>query len=115
MTDEKKYGMEAALAAMERSNKHMFIIILVLIAALIVSWAGFIWYESQFETVEQTRTVEQQADGDGNYQLVGGDYYGGQPDGAERLPDRQTDAGRNHNRLTGGADKCTAFTILKRR
>jgi hypothetical protein len=81
MTDEKKYGMEAALAAQERSNRRMFIIILVLIAALIGSWAGFIWYESQFETVEQTRTVEQQADGDGNYQLVGGDYYGSQTKG----------------------------------
>lgn len=88
MTDEKKYGMEAALAAMERSNKHMFIIILVLIAALIVSWAGFIWYESQFETVEQTRTVEQQADGDGNYQLVGGDYYGSQAEGYDNDADK---------------------------
>lgn len=90
MTDDKRYGMEAALAAQERSNRRMFIIILVLIAVLIVSWAGFIWYESQFETVEQTRTVEQQADGDGNYQLVGGDYYGSQAESYDNDADKNT-------------------------
>lgn len=86
-SSEKKYGLEAALAAMERSNKRLFVIIIVLIAALIVSWAGFIWYESQFDFVSQTRTVDQQADGDGNYQLVGGDYYGSQTEGNDNDAD----------------------------
>ena len=74
--DDKRYGLEAGMAALERSNRRWFIVCIVLIVALIVSWAGFIWYESQFDSVTQTRTVEQQADGDGNYHLVGGDYYG---------------------------------------
>lgn len=88
MTNEKKYGMEAALAAQERSNRRMFIIILVLIAALIISWAGFIWYESQFETVTDTLRIEQQAEGDGHYQLVGGDYYGRETDSHENDADK---------------------------
>ena len=82
MTDEKKYGMEAALAAMERSNKHMFILSLVLVVALIVSWVGFIWYESQFETVKDTLSVEQVAEDNGQnkYIDIGGDYYGNEAD-----------------------------------
>ena len=88
MNDERKYGMEAALAAQERSNRRMFIIILVLIAALIVSWAGFIWYESQFDTITDTLHVEQQAEGDGNYHFVGGDYYGRETDSYENDADK---------------------------
>lgn len=67
---------ESERARAERANRRMFVLCVILIIALAASWAGFIWYESKFETVTQTQ-VEQQADGEANIQYVGGDYYGG--------------------------------------
>ena len=49
---------ESAMARMERANKRNFIIIIILILALIATNAGWIIYESQFETVETTIEAE---------------------------------------------------------
>lgn len=67
---------ESAMARMERANKRNFIIIIILILALIATNAGWIIYESQFETVEATN-IEAEQDGAG-VNIVGGDdiYYG---------------------------------------
>lgn len=53
-----------------------FVIILVLILLLFGTNAGWLAYESQWETVETvTQEVTQEA-GDGVNRFVGGDYYG---------------------------------------
>lgn len=68
------------VAWLQRSNKRLFIIVLVLIALLAASWVGFFIYESQFEDVVITHEVSQDTDSGGNNsysgEIVGGDYYG---------------------------------------
>ena len=64
---------EGMLARMERSQRRMFILCILLIIALVGSWIGFFVYESQFEDV--VITAEQSADTGNNY-AVGGDMYG---------------------------------------
>ena len=67
---------EADMARLERTNKRLFIVVLVLILSLIGTNCGWLYYESQFQ-VEQT-TVEQEVDtGAGDAVVVGiGDIYG---------------------------------------
>lgn len=72
-------AFESSQARMERTNRRMWIVILVLIVALLGTNAGWIYYESQFEdVVTSTETVTQEAtaDRDGEIRLIGGDYYG---------------------------------------
>ena len=68
---------ESTMARMERANKRSFIIIIILIIALIATNAGWVIYESQFETVETSTQIEAEQDGAG-VNIVGGDdiYYG---------------------------------------
>ena len=61
---------ERAMARMERANKRNFIIIIILILALIATNAGWIIYESQFETVETTTIEAEQSGADVN--IIGG-------------------------------------------
>lgn len=73
---------EADMARLERTNKRLFIVVLVLILSLIGTNGAWIYWESQFQ-VEQT-TVEQEVDtGEGDAVVVGiGDIYGeGEADG----------------------------------
>ena len=59
----------------ERTNKRMFIIIIVLIITLVSSNLGWLYYESQYETATTTSIkAEQQADGNSNNYIIGGDY-----------------------------------------
>ena len=61
--DEKMipyFSHEGDMARMERANKRLWIIILVLILALVGSNGAWIYYESQFQ-VEET-TVKQDAE-----------------------------------------------------
>ncbi len=72
-------AFEGEMTRLERMNHKLFILCLALLIALVGSNAGWIWYESQFEVVEETtrsQTVEQSAEGDGSNNFVGGDYYG---------------------------------------
>ena len=66
---------EADMARSERQHKRDFIIKLVLIILLVASNFGWIWYESQFETVSTTQEVTQEAD-NGTNTFVGGDLVG---------------------------------------
>lgn len=62
--DEKMipyFSHEGDMARMERANKRLWIIILVLIVALVGSNGAWIYYESQFEDVATT-TVQQDAE-----------------------------------------------------
>lgn len=70
---------ELDMARLERSNKRSFILNVILVVALFLSWIGFMVYESQFETIPQvTQDVWQESeDGGSNYnRFVGGDDYG---------------------------------------
>ena len=57
------FSHEGDMSRMERSNKRLFIVILVLIVALVGSNAAWIIRESQFEDV--VTTIEAQQDGSG--------------------------------------------------
>lgn len=66
---------ESAMARMERTNKRLLITILTLIFLLVGSNCAWLWYEAQFETVEYTQEVTQEAD-NGTNNFVGGDVIG---------------------------------------
>lgn len=66
---------EGILARMERSNRRLFIIVLVLIAVLAASWIGFFIYESQFEDVSVSQDVDT-GEGDAYVAGVGNLTYG---------------------------------------
>lgn len=65
---------ESTMARMERANKRLWVIVIILIFALVLSNVGWIMYESQFEDIVTTE-IEQDS-GDGNNYIVGGDYHG---------------------------------------
>lgn len=67
---------EGAMARQERTIKRLWILVILIIVLLVGTNAGWIWYESQFETVETWQDVEQTADGNGINRFIGGDYYG---------------------------------------
>ena len=68
---------ESDMARQERTIKRLWILLLVLIALLAGSNAAWIYYESQWETIETTSTeIEQDTDGGGNNYVIGGDFNG---------------------------------------
>ena len=66
------YVLDSQGARLERTNKRLFILSVILIIALIVTNSLWTVYESQFKTV--SIEAEQTADGDSNNYIVGGDY-----------------------------------------
>ena len=67
---------EQDMARMQMANRRLWIALLLAMLIIAGSWAGFFIYESQYEDVYQTQTVDQEADGDGYNQFIGGDFYG---------------------------------------
>ena len=67
---------EGEMARQERTIKRLWILCIIIFIALVGTNAGWIYYESQFETV--VSDVRQDIDsGDGNVTAVGiGDIYG---------------------------------------
>ena len=63
---------ESSQARMERVNRRMWILCLVLIVSLLGTNGAWIYYESQFE--DSVISQEAMADGDSDVQLIGGDY-----------------------------------------
>lgn len=49
---------EGIMARMERTNKRFWILCIIMFLALVVSNAGWIWYESQWEDVVTTVTQD---------------------------------------------------------
>ena len=70
---------ESAVARLERVIKRMWVLALVLIVLLAASNAAWIWWESQYETIETTITQEN-ADGYNNYIGNDGDIVNGNAD-----------------------------------
>ena len=57
---------EGAVARLERVIKRMWVLVLSLIILLVASNGAWIWWESQYQTIETTITQEN-ADGYNNY------------------------------------------------
>jgi hypothetical protein len=68
------YAFDSQGARLERANKRLFIICVILIIALFVTNGLWVFYESQFDTI--SIEAEQEADGDSNNYVIGGDYGG---------------------------------------
>ena len=54
------FSHEGDMARMERTNRRLFVIVIILIAALLGTNGAWLYYESQFET--ETTTVQQEAE-----------------------------------------------------
>lgn len=67
---------ESATARLERTNRRVWILCLVLIIALVSSNLAWLWWENQWEEVSVTQEIEATADGNSDLRLntVGGDY-----------------------------------------
>ena len=70
---------EGAVARLERVIKRLWVLALALIILLCASNAAWIWWESQYETIETTITQEN-ADGYNNYIGNDGDIVNGNAD-----------------------------------
>ena len=67
---------ESAVARLERVIKRMWVLVLSLIILLVASNGAWIWWESQYQTIETTVTKEN-ADGYNNYTGNAGDIVNG--------------------------------------
>lgn len=75
MNEEKinfNYALDSQGARLERANKRLFILCVILIIALFVTNGLWVAYESQFKTI--SIEAEQEADGDSNNYIIGGNY-----------------------------------------
>lgn len=72
---ESQYTLDVFSALAERTIKRLWVLIIILVLLLFGTNAAWIVYESQFQTIEYTQEVEQDADS-GTNNFVGGDYYG---------------------------------------
>lgn len=75
---------ESEVARQERHIKRMWILCIIMFAALIATNAGWIWYESQWIDQEITQEISQDSGegGTNTYSgdIIGGDYYGATED-----------------------------------
>lgn len=72
------FAFEGELARQERHIKRLWILCIIIFAALILTNAGWIYYESQFEEIVTTETT-QDVTQDGTLSrniFIGGDYNG---------------------------------------
>ena len=65
---------ESDMSRMERANKRLWIVIIILIVALCGTNAAWVVYESQFEVVEESTIKAEQETEDGDNVVVGGNY-----------------------------------------
>lgn len=75
----RQYDIDLLSAMAERTIKRLWICVLVLIIALIGTNAGWLYYESQFETIT-TEVTQENADGYNNYIGNDGDIVNGETD-----------------------------------
>lgn len=70
-------AFESALARLERTNRRLFILCIILILLLLTTNIGWLYWENQWEDVVVTQDVKSDGDSDVQLQNIGGDYYGG--------------------------------------
>ena len=65
---------ESDMSRLERQLKRLWVVILVLILLLVGSNCAWLWYESQFETVEtiEEYVIEQDAESGNNNSIING-------------------------------------------
>lgn len=69
---------ESDMSRLERQSKRLWIVILVLVFLLVGTNCAWLWYNSQFETVETVEEVVIEAEqGDGTNIVGGGDVIYG--------------------------------------
>lgn len=73
---EKQYTIDILASMAERTIKRLWIIIILLVILLFGSNAAWIYYEASYQDIELTQEVEQDANGSGTNNFIGGDYYG---------------------------------------
>ena len=66
-----KYIHEMYSAILERTIRRLWILVIILIAALVLSNAGWIYYESQFEDKVVTETVEAESESGNALGIIG--------------------------------------------
>ena len=74
---------EGDMSRLERELKRLWIVILVLIFMLVGSNCAWLWYESQFETIETVEEyqIEQDAESGNNNSIInGGEIVNGETD-----------------------------------
>ena len=71
---------ESAMARAERGAKRLWTVIILLIVLLVGTNGAWLWYESQFETVETVEVTQENADGYNNYIGNDGDITNGETD-----------------------------------
>ena len=71
-----EFVLEMQGARLERTNKRFFITTIILILALVLTNFSWVIYEMQYESriVTTTISADQEADGNGQNYIVGGDY-----------------------------------------
>lgn len=73
----EKFEIECIVSSYERTIRRLWILCIILVVLLAASNAAWIYYESQFETIEETTTQDVSQDTEtGNNTFVGGDYHG---------------------------------------
>lgn len=75
------FAHEGMIARQERTIKRLWILCIIIFLALVITNAGWIWYEAQFEdAIVTTQEVDQDVDtgdGDGDVYVHGiGNIYG---------------------------------------
>lgn len=70
---------ESDMARMERTNRRVWILCIILIAMLLGTNAGWLWYESQFDYYE-TEVTQENENGYNNYIGNDGDIHNGETD-----------------------------------
>lgn len=66
--------LEAERARAERTFHRMWVLVIVLVLLLVGTNGAWLWYQSQFETIETT--IEAEQEGDNNFVSGGDMYYG---------------------------------------
>ena len=59
------------LSELKKSSRRWFVISIILLVALVISNVGWLIYESSFETVTETQTVEQHQEDTDNSNMSG--------------------------------------------
>lgn len=74
-----QYTIDIIASMAERTIKRLWIVIILLVVLLVGSNVAWLWYESQFETVE-TQITQENENGYNNYIGNDGDIYNGETD-----------------------------------
>ena len=73
---QMQLAYEANAARPERTIKRLWILVIIMIAVTVFSNLGWLYYESQFEIVDET-SIHSEQDGTGTNIVSGGDVHYG--------------------------------------